>query len=162
MNIQFWNIRGIANKASQQQLWYLCKKEKIDILGLSEPLIPSDSYKFCKLLSIHSAFENCNQKIWLFVNSNFTCEVLEDNVQFLHCKISSPSLPSPFLLSVVYANCSRLERLPVWSDLSTLNCSTLPWVLMGDYNIISAYSEKSGGSPPTWLLCVTLITGFLT
>ena len=91
---------------------------------------------------------NVSNKIWLFHNINWEVEILLDHPQCLHCKISSPALESPFLFTIVYAKCTRRERRDLWDQLRVVSSNTLPWVVGGDFNIISSTTEREGGQPP--------------
>lgn len=50
-----------------------------------------------------------------------------------------------FLLSLVYAKCTRTERLELWEDLIRHSNNTLPWLVGGYFNTILSLSEKKGG-----------------
>lgn len=61
--------------------------------------------------------------------------------------------PSPllFFFTVIYAKCIRSDRSLQWLDLLTFH-STLghsdPWLLCGDFNVISSIEECRGFSSP--------------
>lgn len=148
MKFMSWNIRGVGNKSSQNQLWYVKNLEKLDVFALLEPLVPLDEFVFLNKFKMDSVIANLNNKIWLFSSASFSVEVLVDNEQFLHCLVSSSQLPSDILLTVVYAKCSRRERLSLWHDLSALPLNNLPWMVGGDFNIIVNSFERSGGNSP--------------
>lgn len=131
MNLLCWNIRGIGNKLSQQQLAYLKNVEKLDILAVLEPLVSLDSYFYLNRFKMDVVFANCSNKIWLFSSSSFSITVLVDNVHFLHCLVKSDQLPTDVLLTFVYAKCSRIDRLNLWNDLSSLPATDLPWMVGG-------------------------------
>lgn len=79
MNLLCWNIRGIANKLSQQQLAYLKSVNNLEILAILEPLGSLDSYLFLNKFRMDAVVANCNNKIWLF-SSSFSITILVDNV----------------------------------------------------------------------------------
>lgn len=87
-------------------------------------------------------------------------------MQFLHCRVTSPQISSPFLLTLVYAKCTRRDRKDLWEDLKRLDQSSLPWCVGGDYNIIVDVVERQGGADPdlhgmndfgTWIMDCSLI-----
>lgn len=52
-------------------------------------------------------------------------------------------------VSVVYAKCSRAEIIELWNHLISFSQDiTGPWVVGGDFNIVSSSHEKAGGSIP--------------
>ena len=77
--------------------------------------------------------------------------MISDDNQALHCEIINSSLPSPFLVTCVYAKCTRGERVPLWDLQRSLSSTSLPWIAGGDYNIISNGTEREGGSQPDHL-----------
>lgn len=133
-----WNIR-VGNKSSCQQLWYLLNLFKVDVFSIIEPLIPLDSFVFCKKFKMEKVISNCSNKIWLF-------EILIDHEQFLHCKIVSELLPSPVLMTIVYAKCNRREIMELWEELRNIAVWDIPWVIGGYFNIVANSDERLGGS----------------
>ncbi|KAF5468557.1 hypothetical protein F2P56_012700 [Juglans regia] len=51
------------------------------------------------------------------------------------------------IVSVVYAKCMYLDRRSLWSDLVSFGSLALPWLLLGDFNIIRHDGERRGGNP---------------
>lgn len=110
MNSLIWNIRGSGSKSSQQQVWYMCNKYKLNVLVLSEPLVQLDSFLYCNKFQMDKVVANRSNKIWVFSDVNYEVEVIKDEVQFLYCKITSNLLPTPVLMTYVYAKCTRQEK----------------------------------------------------
>lgn len=50
------------------------------------------------------------------------------------------------MLSFVYATCDSRERMILWQDLSSANIN-LPWMVVGDFNVVAYQEEKIGGCP---------------
>ncbi|XP_071920617.1 uncharacterized protein [Coffea arabica] len=49
----------------------------------------------------------------------------------------------------VYAKCNRIGRRRLWEALEHFSMSvTLPWIAVGDYNVITCAEERIGGSSP--------------
>lgn len=91
---------------------------------------------------------NCNKKIWVLSDVNYQVEVLMDTEQLLHCKVSSPLLPYPILMTGIYAKCTRQERRVPWEDMRTLSDTSLPWCIGGDFNIGTNMLERENGGVP--------------
>lgn len=52
-------------------------------------------------------------------------------------------------LSAIYAKYSRVARWPLWAALEALSSTVgCPWMVAGDFNIISSAEEKCGGAAP--------------
>ncbi|XP_071905711.1 uncharacterized protein [Coffea arabica] len=68
--------------------------------------------------------------------------------QVVHMHVSFHSGSSIFI-SAVYARCNRIGRRQLWEALEYFSTSvTLPWMAVGDYNVISSVEERIGGSAP--------------
>ncbi|KAH0715027.1 hypothetical protein KY284_007932 [Solanum tuberosum] len=53
-----------------------------------------------------------------------------------------------FMVTMVYAKCTALERLCLWEDLYTIGLNfSLSWMVGGDFNVIMEEDEKIGGLP---------------
>lgn len=129
-------------------LWYYKNVERIDILVILEPMVNLDELFYCNKLGYDKVVSNVSNKIWCFCSSSFDMEVFVDTEQLLHCFFSSASLSTPCLLSMVYAKCTKRERLPLWDIIRSLVPDSSPWLLGGDFNIITNSSERIGGSTP--------------
>ena len=110
MNWLVWNIRGIGGKKSQQQMWYMCRNLKLNLFVILEPMVQLDVFKYSRMFGMEKVIANCSNKIWIFSDANYEVEVLEDQLQLLHCRISSSQLSCPLLMTFVYAKCTRSER----------------------------------------------------
>ncbi|KZT75486.1 hypothetical protein F511_47492 [Dorcoceras hygrometricum] len=110
-----------------------------------EPMIPLNQDYMKKLFSFKSVFMNCSNKIWLFLDESISVEIIKDHEKFLHVKMESNLFPTAILMTVVYTKCTRLLRSVLWEDLLELQIpSDMPWVIGGDFNIISDPIEYSG------------------
>ncbi|KAF5450402.1 hypothetical protein F2P56_030760 [Juglans regia] len=83
-------------------------------------------------------------KLWMFwaKDLNLVVECMGD--QFLTIRISNLH---DLWITFVYAKCSYLERRRLWDSLMGANFHQLPWMVMGDFNIIRNDSERRGGRP---------------
>ncbi|WRX16205.1 Reverse transcriptase domain - like 10 [Theobroma cacao] len=100
-------------------------------------------------LGFDNALSNCSHKIWLFCSNEICCEVVLDQIQCLHVKLSSPWLPHPVYTSFVYAKCTRLERRELWNNLRIISDSVqAPWLVGGDFNSIVSCDERLHGAIP--------------
>ncbi|KAH9750075.1 reverse transcriptase domain-containing protein [Citrus sinensis] len=87
-------------------------------------------------------------KIWIFWSAPFSVELLHDMGQVIHCRVSHSLFPDPVLVSYVYASCFMDVREDLWAALESFADShDLPWIVGGDFNVVQAVSEISGGHP---------------
>jgi hypothetical protein len=50
------------------------------------------------------------------------------------------------LCSVVYAKCCQIDRRSLWDNLLQISAvNSMPWILGGDFNIVSQLCERAGG-----------------
>lgn len=146
MNTLFWNVRGIANKATQNVLKRLINLHNVLFLAITEPLTHPNPERFSAVLGLDFVGTNSNGKVWIFVKTGFKFEVEVDEEQILHGRLSSPSLPSQFFISAIYAKCSKAGRQPLWEKIRELSDQLVdaPWIIGGDFNIILHLSDRSG------------------
>lgn len=52
-----------------------------------------------------------------------------------------------FLLTMIYAKCTRVDRHILWDELSAQSVGLDPCIFVGDFNIIRNDSERRGGRP---------------
>lgn len=52
-----------------------------------------------------------------------------------------------FIFTFIYAKCSYLERKRLWGSLRDANIHNLPWMVIGNFNIIKNDLEQRGGRP---------------
>ncbi|XP_059315388.1 uncharacterized protein LOC132065996 [Lycium ferocissimum] len=91
---------------------------------------------------------NCNGKIWFFVQHNVEVELLLDTEQSITVKLKFQEWNRDMVVTMVYAKCSKVERLQLWDSLYFLSGNmTSPWLIGGDFNVILNEEEKIGGLP---------------
>ncbi|XP_042962710.1 uncharacterized protein LOC122296986 [Carya illinoinensis] len=83
-------------------------------------------------------------KLWLFWSQDLHLVVENTGDQFLTVRITNLN---DFRITFVYAKCSYLERRRLWGSLMGANIHHLPWMVMGDFNIIRNDSKRRGGRP---------------
>ncbi|XP_041999976.1 uncharacterized protein LOC121749471 [Salvia splendens] len=111
-----------------------------------EPLTTPNPDKFSKALGMSFKGSNTNGKIWIFVGEGMDFIVEDDSEQLLHGRFSCPWLPSHILLSVVYAKCSRGERVALWEKMREITqvVEGMPWLIGGDFNTILSLRDRTG------------------
>ncbi|KAF6165223.1 hypothetical protein GIB67_030405 [Kingdonia uniflora] len=148
-NIIFWNIRGIANKKSFLSLKRFVKLFGPQIIFIAEPKI-----RPTKFLHGLSNFNNA-------IISN-DCDARIGNLWCMwSTEVSMPSLVSSSyqhisvlcdgaIISAVHASAFKIVRRGLWKDLIDVSKLNLPWLALGDFNIIRLQSERFGGMKLTW------------
>lgn len=148
MNSIVWNVRGVGNQSTLEQLWCMRNKLKLNVLVILEPMVKLDSYSYRSKFRMEKVISNVSNKIWIFSDENYDVEVIQDGIQYLYIKVTSNQHSTPLMVIVVYAKCNRRERKSLWETLCRLSNQSLPWCIRGDFNAIVDASERIGGSHP--------------
>ncbi|XP_060201759.1 uncharacterized protein LOC132630196 [Lycium barbarum] len=105
-----------------------------------------ESYR--RRLGLETAICNVSSKIWAFVDEEYEVTVLMDTVQQLTLKLFNWDVDMELVVTLVYAKCDRIERIELWDSLYNLASDmTIPWLVGGDFNVITDEEEKYGGLP---------------
>ncbi|XP_027098924.2 uncharacterized protein [Coffea arabica] len=145
---QVWNIRGASRKDSLRYLNKICKTNKIRLLVLLEPLSESPQLEVVRrFLGFDRALGALNNKVWVLWYNEMSLSFREMAEQLLHMTIDFASGCS-VQFSAVYARCTRVGRRELWSAMESLAGEVQgPWLLAGDFNVISCMEERVGGAP---------------
>ncbi|XP_059281333.1 uncharacterized protein LOC132035027 [Lycium ferocissimum] len=80
----------------------------------------------------------------------FDCHILVDHPQHLALKLTLRGNQDEMVVSLVYAKCSQEERMELWPSLEDIATTmVVPWLISGDFNVITSDEEKYGGLPVT-------------
>lgn len=139
INTISWNIRGIGSQGSLERLKTLKRQHKFPYMFLQEPKVYSRKIdKFKRRLGYTFCFHNCSNKIWNFWSKDITIDIIEDREQHVLIHISHQHEPVNFHISVIYAKCEELHRIPLWNELRDIsNRISGPWGVVGDFNVIT-------------------------
>ncbi|XP_060182863.1 uncharacterized protein LOC132612790 [Lycium barbarum] len=95
-----------------------------------------------------TSWHNVNGKIWIFVDAEIQVEIMRDTEQLLSCRFTHLGDGQELVLTVVYASTDRTGRIALWEDLYDMSSHiTIPWLVGGDFNVITDDIEKFGGLP---------------
>lgn len=147
----FWNCRGLRKKASRERIRELLHATKISMLLLVETHVNSRRHRnFIRSLGrswtgtfvAGSGLAGGLLAVWK--SDDFQVNVLHASSQIMHLFITNNKNQS-WLTSLVYgSNCDRLRNL-LWDQLSGIDCTRFPWLLIGDFNVILSSGDKKGG-----------------
>ena len=144
----FWNIRGISRGPNLKRLRKLIKLYSIQLVAICEPKVDLDRInEFRMKLGMDCCVANQWGSLWVFYNSVCTCHILGESEQHLTLNVQMQCLPSMVVLSAIHAKCTAQERNQLWLDLVREKPLDMPWLLMGDFNVIAQVEEKRGGLP---------------
>ena len=99
-----WNVRGINTQGVLERLKMLRKMYQLSVIAILEPFSDSvNIHNFKMQLSMDNATSNCNDKIWVFWNSDIDCNILDEDEQQITCNMKHNELPYQFANTFVYA-----------------------------------------------------------
>ncbi|XP_019190133.1 PREDICTED: uncharacterized protein LOC109184574 [Ipomoea nil] len=147
MNMLSWNVRGLLS--SRTRLKRLLRRERIRFALIIEPMLTSDRLSSLNQeLGFSNGYASLETKIWLFWSTDFELDIMADTDQFVCSRVLYKPWQFSFIYVAVYGKYSRAERTSLWQQLSSLLESSAPFILGGDFNVISSISEYRGDALP--------------
>ncbi|XP_026458904.1 uncharacterized protein LOC113359498 [Papaver somniferum] len=92
---------------------------------------------------IHNSIEFVKGNIWLFWHASLSIPTV-----VLSTKQSITVKVGEVLVTWVHAACLIVDRRSLWEDLKNINELNLPWLVIGDFNVVLSCEEKKGGRQP--------------
>lgn len=154
MKILAWNTQGCGQKNTKQHLKTLLEFEKPDISFLSET-----KSKRCLMRSILNFFPNTDivdpvgvagglAIAWV---DGFHFEVVQWNQNMINVIVKNNFNSKEWLLTCFYGAPKHEHKLEIMGYLEEIayrvNINLMPWLVIGDLNIIFNSEEKEGGLP---------------
>ncbi|KAL0290464.1 UNVERIFIED_CONTAM: hypothetical protein Sradi_7049600 [Sesamum radiatum] len=91
-------------------------------------------------------------RIWLAWDpTGVGIEILRVENQFIHCKATNKFTHTTCLISVIYGDCDMMLRRALWEGLQRIveDAEDVPWILLGDFNVVIDSSEVCGRAADT-------------
>lgn len=82
---------------------------------------------------------NISNKICFFWNNDIQVKVVSYEDELLYLQVEIQAMNKTMFVAIVYAKCSTMERRILWSSLEDITYShtKFPWLIIGDFNVIS-------------------------
>lgn len=149
INTLCWNIRGVRRKGTMSHISHLLINHNIDILVLLEPMVDYTNLEQIKnqlKFDHYSHGGDINNKSWVLWKHYMSIDQIVWHPQHITCMALKDN--NSIVCSFVYAKCRRRQRIELWDSLINIadNNST-PWLVGGDFNIITMHNEKKGIHP---------------
>ena len=154
MNIASWNIRGLNQSHKQDEVRRLISTSRLSLLGILETkvsygrrlnlareLMPDWEFLF-------NYSNNCNGRIWTAWDpSILSIHLLASSPQMMHLSVLIKESQTQLLMTLIYALNYANERVPLWEEINSIapSAQQLPWIVLGDFNVVRHTSEKLGG-----------------
>ena len=157
MIVSSWNIRGLNTPLKQNGIFKHVKKNKVVVMGILETKIRNHRImerikkKFRDWEMADNFQHSPNGRILIIWKGDMVdLEIKDSNAQVMNCLATCKSTSKKFYISFVYALNKVVERRPLWRDLCRFSSSIdLPWILLGDFNVVLKGEEKANGLPVT-------------
>ncbi|KAL0295420.1 UNVERIFIED_CONTAM: putative ribonuclease H protein [Sesamum radiatum] len=153
MNAAFWNVRGLNRRDHQVAVKELVNEFRLNFLGLLETRVSAVNVlrvqTFLPRWSWFTDYDMPGNRIWIAWDDDLLdVDVLNLDVQFIHCRISIRCAHLSVLATVVYGANDSVSRRGLWQSLVTLadSISDEPWIVGGDFNTVVDMSEVCGAS----------------
>ncbi|XP_060969632.1 uncharacterized protein LOC133036883 [Cannabis sativa] len=149
LNLLGWNVRGLNNVEKQREVFDLCKINKVGFGALFETKIHHD--RVSKLMEnnpnwkIYSSQETSFRILLIWIEKLVNVDILLIDRQLIHCKLKMVGYKEEFFLTAVYGSNSLNERKDLWNKLTNIGHLNAPWIILGDFNAMFAYKDRSGG-----------------
>ncbi|KAK4384113.1 hypothetical protein Sango_3090600 [Sesamum angolense] len=158
MNAAFWNVRGLNRRDHQVAVKELVNEFRLNFLGLLETRVSAvNVLRVQTFLPQWSWFTDYNMpgnRIWIAWDDELLdVDVLNLDVQFIHCRINIRCAHMSVLATVVYGANDTVSRRGLWQSLVTLadSISDEPWIV-GVKEIV-AYGN-------VWIDCWLMMLGY--
>ena len=92
------------------------------------------------LVAMSIAKSGCFGKIFL------SCYIIQNSDKCISVSCKCGMVEDNFVISAVYAKCSRGERMELWNDLEGIASTLDAWLVGGDFNIVREVGERFGGN----------------
>lgn len=152
MRFVSWNVRGLNKIPHQKVVINFISSNQMFLIGLLEAKVKSvNACVVAKKINkswnwIYNYKHHPNGRVWVgWDPSVWHLSVHSKSAQHITCTTKFLEKNIVFLISFIYAFNDGIDRVPLWTDLSSLNSTSLPWCLAGDFNCILSLDEVSGG-----------------
>ncbi|KAK4384350.1 hypothetical protein Sango_3069500 [Sesamum angolense] len=148
MNACIWNVRGLNRRDHQVAVKELVSEFRLQFLGLLETRVSAINVSriqtFLPRWSWFTDYDGPGNRIWIaWDNELLDVDVLNLDVQFIHCRGTIRCAHLSVLATVVYGSNDTISRRGLWQSLVTLghSISDEPWIVGGDFNTVLDMSE---------------------
>ena len=145
MKIGAWNIRGVSRPFKQKELRVWIHKNQVALVGVLETRVRAEnsSQIISSILpywqSVTNYSQHPNGRIWLIWDpSIFQVSPLLITDQLIHMEVILMQKQIRFALTFCYGLNCYIQRRNLWQSLCdiALGLDSIPWLAMGDFNVV--------------------------
>ena len=156
MKIAAWNIRGLNDKCKQTEIRKVIFDNQLALLCIVETKVRRSNIDKVRRNCmpnwglLHNTPGSGVGRVWIIWDVvRLDVALLKNNKQSIDCMVTVRDNGKHFVLSGVYGLNDRVGRYDLWRDLRSTYAviNGLPWLIMGDFNIVRKQEERKGGNP---------------
>ncbi|XP_026378842.1 uncharacterized protein LOC113273316 [Papaver somniferum] len=92
---------------------------------------------------IHNSCGNIKVNIWVFLNNSLaTPTIISNTKQAITIQVGE------VLVTEIHAACVTIDRRILWEELLLINYMKMPWLIIGDFNVVLTCEEKRREKSP--------------
>lgn len=157
MKVGAWNVRGLKGRLTMDGVVDLLKQHQVSLFGIFESKlsIPNLNLFFNYRLRNWNFAHNFDlvdngRMVVLWDPCKVDCVVLAVEPQCIHCQVTCKVSQKAFVCTFIYGFYSPAKRKPIWDFLKHIGQTcTLPWAVLGDFNVVKSITERIGGVTPS-------------
>ncbi|XP_077234693.1 uncharacterized protein LOC143876899 [Tasmannia lanceolata] len=152
--VDAWNVRGLCTSTKRIEVRDLIRKTQSPICCLIETKakihkLTEYSSFICDGWQVHGNYSSVvKERIWILWDPRFVnVNILEESSQFSHSEVRLIQTSQSFNLTAIYAHNYYISRRALWADLESIEPQVnLPWLLIGDFNVVRYVNERIGNT----------------
>ncbi|XP_074266088.1 uncharacterized protein LOC141588551 [Silene latifolia] len=153
MILTTWNIRGLNDPLKQQEVLQFLLAHRVDCGAIIETHVKNNAIKeiskvFTGFQLIHNNDYHHNYRIWVLWKPHIiSLTVLHKSAQHIHCSLLHLASQRRVEVTFLYAYNARSYRRDLWKALLDISTqATLPWLCLGDFNVVLKMDERLGST----------------
>ena len=162
MILASWNVRGVNEDPKHKEVRSLISRNKLSMLGLNETRTQCFKHQsiihlLCPTWRYLSNYNrHPNGRIWVMWDpAVLDVTLLAYSDQVIHVQVLDIQNQSIFKVSFIYGHNDYILRRELWAFLRACSSTIgdVPWLVLGDFNIVRYGEEKFGGvtSSPNYM-----------
>ncbi|XP_019175465.1 PREDICTED: uncharacterized protein LOC109170766 [Ipomoea nil] len=152
MSTLSWNCHGLGNPRTVREIVDMVSRKQPDFVFLMETKVARDHAERLRVkIGYEGLFyvdsDGLSGGIALLWKKNCTARLLSYSTNYVDVGVTIAGFPE-WRMTGYYGFSERTRRTESWDLLRALSSrSTLPWVVIGDFNDLLYQNEKRGGNP---------------
>ncbi|KAH0773513.1 hypothetical protein KY290_010650 [Solanum tuberosum] len=136
------NARSIDTQGALNRLQRLEDYHNLSMIVVLEPVSNKSKLNSYRVqLRMGNAIHNSNTKIWLFLNKDIECNILDQDEQQITCEVKHVSYHVTYITTFLYSKCKNHMRTDLWDKMLLFLGLDKPWCSIGDFNVITDIEE---------------------